>query len=682
MGSHAEEPQLTLAMIVKDESAVIERCLASVKPLISNWVIVDTGSTDDTCERIERALADVPGTLHRREWVDFGHNRTELMELAHGVGTHLLLVDADMTVRVEGAFVDRGNDQELLRHEGDPSYWIPRIVRSDRQWRYVGATHEYLAADGEITRGSCDAFVIEHHADGGSRGDKFERDARLLARSLERDPDDARATFYLAQTLRDLGQTSRAIELYRRRVAMGGWDEEVFYSQLQLGMLLATYDHDASVTALMRAWEMRPTRAEPLYELAKGLNSRSEFSLSLLFSERGLAIEMPDDLLFVHPDPYRWGLRFEHAIACYRTGRLDDALADNRRLLDDGVPKNVEPWVRHNLAWCERALGISDRDDHARLPLMASPELPSLEELVPSTTITELDIEVEEGWSRFNPSIVRRGDELVVNLRSSNYRIGPGGAYFGLDGRPSSIVRTTNHLVRLDRHLAVTGTQRIPSIPAAVDSSVVGLEDVRLIDVAGHLFGLAARRDASPTMVCEQALLDTGIIGDATTTLAVSAQRLDSPVPDRHEKNWMPFVIGDELYVVYSCDPCVVLHVAMDGALTPASTTPGPPSASGFRGGSQGVDLGDAHLFVVHEVLHHARGRVYAHRLVRLDHATWTIDAMSAPFHFTKVGIEFCAGLAVLDDDAFISFGVDDATAWIALCRLDQLLELLVPVLP
>ena len=41
-------------MIVKDESKVIKRCLDSVKPLIDYWVIVDTGSKDDTKKVIKR----------------------------------------------------------------------------------------------------------------------------------------------------------------------------------------------------------------------------------------------------------------------------------------------------------------------------------------------------------------------------------------------------------------------------------------------------------------------------------------------------------------------------------------------------------------------------------------------------------------------------------------------------
>lgn len=88
-------------------------------------------------------------------------------------------------------------------------------------WRYEGATHEYLTTDQPERAADLDALVIEHFADGGSRSDKFERDARLLRADLERDPGNARAVFYLAQTMRDLGSTEEAVELYRRRAQMG-----------------------------------------------------------------------------------------------------------------------------------------------------------------------------------------------------------------------------------------------------------------------------------------------------------------------------------------------------------------------------------------------------------------------------------------------------------------------------
>ena len=77
--------KVTLVMIVKDESRVIERCLASVLPVIDSWVIVDTGSTDDTKEKIKKFFDNVgiPGELHESKWVNFGTNRTEALELAY-----------------------------------------------------------------------------------------------------------------------------------------------------------------------------------------------------------------------------------------------------------------------------------------------------------------------------------------------------------------------------------------------------------------------------------------------------------------------------------------------------------------------------------------------------------------------------------------------------------------------
>ena len=82
-------------MIVKDEASVIARCLASVRPLIDYWIIVDTGSTDGTPDVVRKVMQDIPGELHRQPWVDFAHNRTEALNLARPHGKYTLLIDAD-----------------------------------------------------------------------------------------------------------------------------------------------------------------------------------------------------------------------------------------------------------------------------------------------------------------------------------------------------------------------------------------------------------------------------------------------------------------------------------------------------------------------------------------------------------------------------------------------------------
>jgi glycosyltransferase involved in cell wall biosynthesis len=696
----ASGPSITLVMIVRDESAVIERCLASVRPLLSNWVIVDTGSTDDTAERIEAALAGVPGTLHHRPWVDFGTNRSELMELARGVGTHLLLLDADMTVRIEGPATIPSAEAALLRHEGDPAYWIPRLVRAELPWSFVGPTHEHLACEVPHRSERLDWLVIEHHADGGSRGDKLERDRRLLEAALERHPDDSRSVFYLAQTLRDMGLTAEAIELYRRRVRLGGWIEEVFYAQLQVGVLTAGDDWFAAVPELLGAWELRPARAEPLLELARGYRTRGAPHLARHFAALGLDIPYPDDdLLFVHPEAYEWALRFEHAIAAYHCGDAEAALADNDRLLTEGVPPWVEPWVRHNRAWCLHALGRGELPTRALLPAVAGEPGPILAELAPSTRMTLLDVPDPRGWSTFNPSVANdAAGRLHVVVRSSNYHLGPGGTYefADADDAAASVVRTANRLVTLDEQLRPTASAVLPDVPPGAEvhpSQVVGCEDLRLVHVDGRWRATATVRDRNPDWRCEIALLDLGASDDPTAPGGTTLRLLAGPDPARHEKNWMPFVHDGDLHVLYLCSPTTVLRVGDDGAAEVVSQAPGPPGLSDARGGSQGLPVEGGHLFVVHEATVGGHlGRVYAHRLVLLTELSarggadgaggWAITAASPPFQLLEPTIEFCAGLARhpgAPDRVVLSFGHADASAWLADVVLDELLALLEP---
>lgn len=94
-------------MIVKNEAPVIARCLASVKPWVDHWVIVDTGSSDGTQDLVRQCMEGVPGSLHERPWVDFAHNRNEALELARPHGDYLLFIDADEQLRVPKALHGR-----------------------------------------------------------------------------------------------------------------------------------------------------------------------------------------------------------------------------------------------------------------------------------------------------------------------------------------------------------------------------------------------------------------------------------------------------------------------------------------------------------------------------------------------------------------------------------------------
>lgn len=669
MSVNAASPTIALAMIVRDEAEVIERCIESVRPLVSAWTICDTGSSDATPELIAKALGDLPGELHRTEWRDFGANRSELMELAAGKADYLLLLDADMTVEQLAPLPTLDADAYLLRHVGELDYAIPRLVRADPRWRYEGATHEYLARDGEFTQEELAALVVHHHGDGGSRETKLERDRGLLEAELERDPESQRATFYLAQTERDAGNAERAIELYRRRIQLGGWDEEVFYAAFQVAMLTADTDPEVAIGLYLDAYERRPSRAEPLHQLAYLCREAGRHRAAYMFAKRGLELDYPDDKLFVHRDAYEWGLLFELSIAAFWIGELDEGMAACEALLERGdLPPGVADAVRQNHdAYRERGVAGS---------LVVPPVQPAplLADLMDSVRPAEIQLDVEPDWPRFNPSIAADGDGFRAVVRTASYVL-EDERYYRMLGEAGK-VQTVNYLARFDGSLELTGVESFIDAsegPELHESMVEGYEDLRLFALAGRWYALATVRDRNPENVCEIVLL--GLDGPRIESVTL----LPGPTPGRHEKNWMPFVVEDRLRIVYSCGPTVVLECDVaTGELSEHSRHEAPAHAEALRGGSQGVAVAGGHLFVVHDVVALDGRRIYGHRFVRIDAAGRLTDA-SPRFSFAGERIEHCAGMARRGEDVAISFGVLDRSARLALCGLDDVLALLEP---
>jgi glycosyltransferase involved in cell wall biosynthesis len=655
-----------LCMIVRDEADVIGRCIESVAPLIDSWTICDTGSTDATPELIERALAGVPGALHQRPWRDFGANRSELMELAAGSADYLLLLDADMTLQQRGPLPELTADAYAVRHLGSLEYAIPRLVRGDRCWWFQGATHEFLATEGDFTQEPLAELAVEHHADGGARGDKLERDAALLERELERNPGAQRATFYLAQTLRDAGEDARAIELYLRRVELGGWDQEVYYAAFQAGVLLARSDPLAGMRQLIEAARRRPGRAEALLELARLCRVHEWHEAAYAFAKRGLAVPNPDDVLFVHRDVYEWRLLFELSIAAQWVGRSAEALRAIDRLLAEGrLPVEYEQAARENRRFSVEALpgrGFGE-------------PIERLDRLVPGVELGEVRLVVEPDWPQYNPTIAADGEGMRMIVRTANYRLHADRYEFLDDDR---VIRSINYLVSLDGSLELRDVAPLTDEadgPPEHPCDVRGYEDLRLFEAGGRWYALATARDRNPATLCEVVLLELD------GPRIVSARPLAGPVAGRNEKNWVPFGSDDGVRILYSCGLTVVLGCdPATGALQRLAEHPAPAWAGGLRGGSQGVAVPGGQLFAVHEVLPGpVLGRRYVHRFVLIDEYL-RLSAASPRFTFTGGDIEFCAGMARRGSDLVLSFGVGDRVAMLAVMGEEAALGMLQPV--
>jgi tetratricopeptide (TPR) repeat protein len=375
-----------LCMIVKNEAETITRCLDSCRGQIDCWVVCDTGSTDGTPELIREILADIPGELHEHEWIDFAHNRSRLLALARGKADYLLLMDADWTVHApDGAFDGLHADAYMIVHAGASQFANKRLVRGDLEWRYVGATHEYVTCEAERTCERLQGVSIQVHSVGGARTGRWGRDLKVLQAALERDPENARTVFYLAQTLRDLGHEredesllARGRDAYFRRAAMNGWPEERYCAWHQAGLLADELgDWPVAADAYTAAWDVRPARLEAVYDLAVGLRLRERYQAAHRYTQLAAgptSLAVPDDDLFVAPWVYRWGLLFEYSITCFWVGRYDHSVkACDRLLRIRELPDEHRAQTRRNRRYAMEAqaerLGVSVIRTQMRIPV-------------------------------------------------------------------------------------------------------------------------------------------------------------------------------------------------------------------------------------------------------------------------------------------------------------------------
>ena len=336
--------RICLNMIVKNEAHVIRRALDSVRPLIDTWCILDTGSTDGTQDLIREHLKDLPGELHEAPWKGFGASRTEAIELARTRADYLLFIDADDELLLPKGFrlPPLRADAYAIQHRlVNLAFLRTDLVATRCPWRYVGVLHEHLESDvlrpAEVLVGPA---ILERRE--GSRSldpRKYERDAEVLEQALVAEPENARYVFYLAQSRKDANQPAAALEAYRRRTAMGGWDEEVYVSLLRTAQVLESLERPEGevVQAFLEAYQFRPQRRESLVGLAAFYRKRQKYHLALLFAERGLKIPRPGDVLFVEEDCYAWRCLDELAVSSSWIGRHRDALQACDRLLTEGL---------------------------------------------------------------------------------------------------------------------------------------------------------------------------------------------------------------------------------------------------------------------------------------------------------------------------------------------------------
>jgi glycosyltransferase involved in cell wall biosynthesis len=346
-----------LNMIVKNESAVIEKCLNSVKDLIDYWVIVDTGSTDGTQKLIQNILKKIPGELHEQPWIHFAHNRNQALALAKEKGDYLLFVDADEILLFEKNFSLPSLDKDV--------YYIPvrqlnaadikrvALVKSCLNWQWKGVLHEVIESNMAKTSALLLGVTNICNSQKGARAqDPLTRikDAEILIQGLKEEPENSRYAYYAGISYLAADEYALAQKYFQLRISMPSEDSQETYSAIyhlgiaqEKGGLI-----ESAIDTYMRAYYFRQTRAEPLLRAAILYRKKGNILLGYLLSQFSLSIPYPVSDNCIEYMAYDHAILIEYANCALLLGKFKEGLQACNQLL--GNPKLPEEFKERVIA--------------------------------------------------------------------------------------------------------------------------------------------------------------------------------------------------------------------------------------------------------------------------------------------------------------------------------------------
>jgi glycosyltransferase involved in cell wall biosynthesis len=649
--------RIMLVLMVRNEERILRRCLEAACPSVDALLLADTGSDDGTVQVARTFEAGLPTKVVEHAWQDFGHNRSlsfgAALAFADELGWPLqeswaLVLDADMLLRDAGDL--RATLAEPCRQHFDGftlvqraqrlEYSNVRLMRLSKPWRCVGVTHEYWGGPGEPA--SLEGPWIDDVGDGGCKADKFERDKRLLLQGLEAEPTNERYMFYLAQTYHCLQQHREAIEWYERRIAAGGWFEEVWYAHY---MITKSYTSLGDVP-MAEVWAQRglgvdPNRTEALLHIIKHLREVSDHFKAWHYLRIAERCRRPKEALFLETDAYEHRLQYEKSILHYYVS------SDRGEGLEVCLNyEGPEEWhvLRNASFYAQRLEPVEWK---------------------------RLTFPVPEG---FHSSSVSVNDWGLMCVRAVSYYIQPDGSY---DLDASGRIVTRNFACHWNPGALAWGAWREASVPSDYagprqQDTIVGLEDVRL---QGLRF-TATTREYS---YCGANRMVLGSFPDMATMHVLRPPHGETSC----EKNWLPLDDGRLIYQWHPFEAGAVDETTWQLRIDVRHETPawfrhvrGSSSPCSFQG----------RLWCLVHVVCPSSPRQYLHAFVTLEPETLRPDACSRPFYLRHLGIEYCLGMQIWSTsgqpEVQLFTSVWDRESWVGRIPLDACLRMLQPLAP
>ena len=640
-------PTLCLNMIVKNEAKIIERILTSVVSLIDTYCICDTGSTDDTVEIINSFFEKrgMEGVVVSTPFKNFQYNRNFAISKCIGLSDYILVLDADMILKI-GSFdkqlLLQADSFNILQGSEEFSYVNTRIFKNNGLYKYIGVTHEYVSRPNDkMLVLEKDVLFISDVGDGGCKQNKFERDIKLLTDGIAEEPTNERYHFYLANSYYDINKYEEAIEWYKKRIALKGWDQEVWYSYYRIGICYKKLDKIGdAIKSWLDAYDYSSNRLENFYEIITYYRNNSNHTLANLFYDNALKIlEKPVNrinFLFLHNHVYTYNLYYEYTIFAYYLG-IRNINNEVVKVFNNCDNNSIVSNMLRNMKFYKICL------EPARVHNFSSSK---------TTLINDEETTFNSSSSCVIHNPYCNGNGYIINIRFVNYIIDGSGTYHNCDKH----IISTNKCIYLTHEFKIAGEHEFNL--EFKNDRYIGIEDIRIFQDEQQkelkFIGTKMLSDGKLGVV-------TGMY-DVTSTCLKYIELKSSFNNEQCEKNWVFVPYKGSTHIIYKWYPLQICKINEDTQqLIFVENKQTPRIFSHCRGSTCGTIYNNEIWFIVHMVSYETP-RHYYHIIAVFDD-NLNLLRYSAPVTFETINIEYSIGLIVEESRVIISYsGMDIST--------------------
>jgi tetratricopeptide (TPR) repeat protein len=179
----------------------------------------------------------------------------------------------------------------------------------------------------------------------------------VLEKAIEKEPNNSRYRFYLAQCYLNAKDYVKSLENYEKRAEMADHNQETFFSMFMSARLqeVLNMPPEKFIETYKKAYNAWPSRMEPLFYLGSYYLRKQEYQAAYDTFKAALAtIPSRADMLFVEYWIYDWGALFNFAQCCYHLKKYDETRAAFAKILEvKELPLQVRQEVINNLSILE-----------------------------------------------------------------------------------------------------------------------------------------------------------------------------------------------------------------------------------------------------------------------------------------------------------------------------------------